>query len=191
MNSNQLGSFVFWLALIVMALPAMVFASSDRGATEDGAQSNANKAAPDVSSGQKDSDKFSLPVNNSANAIAEGSEWTGSISNQKERFVKIVTTKNEWDALWKRALDKPAPNVNFDRFAVACVFLGHDADWLYSIGFGKPYVRGEIMVIPYSLGMIVLELMGPFKAGGQYKMRVYKKSRFVDIIIEESSSSGK
>jgi hypothetical protein len=116
-------------------------------------------------------------------------EWKGHISNQKERLVKVIAGKEEWDALWRRAFDQQAPDIDFYNYAVACVFLGHNADWLYSIGFDKPYVRGDITVIPYGLHKIVLELMGPFKASGQYHMKVYKKSRGVELILEDSAES--
>jgi hypothetical protein len=121
--------------------------------------------------------------------IQAGTEWKGHISAQKERQVKVIADRMEWDALWGRAFDKQAPDIDFDHYAVACVFLGHNADWLYSIAFGEPHVRGIVTVIPYSLHQIVLELMGPFRASGQYHMRVYNKSRGTEMILEDSAES--
>lgn len=114
-------------------------------------------------------------------------EWEGHLSDQKEKFVKVVVSKVEWDELWKRAFDKPVPEVDFENYAVACVFLGHSADWLYNIGFDKPYERDNLLVIPFGLAEIILKLSGPFKASGQYHMKVFKKQKGVEMILEDTS----
>lgn len=126
------------------------------------------------------------PVLNSTQGN-DNMEWKGHLSDQKEKYVKVVADKKEWDELWTRAFNKPAPVVDFENYAVACVFLGHDADWLYSIGFGKPYERDKLLVIPFGLGEIILELSGPFKASGQYHMKVFKKQKGVEMILEDTS----
>lgn len=123
------------------------------------------------------------------NKVYEGMQWKGHISDQKEEFIKVVVDKKEWDELWRRAFDKSAPEVDFENYAVACVFLGHSADWLYSIGFGKPYERDNLLVIPYGLADIILELSGPFKASGQYHMKVFPKRKGYEMILEDSSGS--
>jgi hypothetical protein len=115
--------------------------------------------------------------------------WKGSISNQKEQFIKVVETKEQWSELWKRAFDKPAPAVDFEKHVVACVFLGYSADWLYSIGFGQPFLRDNLLVIPFGLAEIMLELSGPFKASGQYSMKVFEKKKDVKIVMEETAQS--
>ncbi len=88
------------------------------------------------------------------------------------------------------AFAKPAPVVDFEKNVVACVFLGHSADWLYSISFGKPYIRGNVQVIPYGLAEIILELARPFKASGQYSMEVFARKQHYSVILEEDRSSG-
>jgi ankyrin repeat protein len=118
-----------------------------------------------------------------------GMEWKGNISNQKEKFVKAVGAKEEWSELWKRTFDKQAPDIDFENYVVACVFLGHSADWLYSIGFGQSFMRDNQLVIPYGLYEVMLRLAGPFKAGGQYHMKVFEKKKNVKIILEESKVS--
>lgn len=120
------------------------------------------------------------------NKTYEGMEWEGHISDQKEEFIKVVVDKKEWDELWTCAFDKPAPELDFENYAVACVFLGHSADWLYSIGFGKPYERDNMLVIPFDLAEIILELSGPFKASGQYHMKVFKKQQGFEMVIENT-----
>lgn len=117
--------------------------------------------------------------------------WKGSISNQKEQFIKVVETQKEWTELWKRAFDKLAPAVDFEKYVVACVFLGHSADWLYSIGFGQPFMRDNLLVIPYGLSEIILELSGPFKASGQYSMKVFEKKKDVKMILEDATQSSR
>ena len=118
-----------------------------------------------------------------------GMEWKGNASRQKEKFVKIVETQKEWSDLWERAFEKPAPRMDFEKYVVACVFLGHDARWLYSIGFSGPEHRDGKLVVAYSLHDVMLRLSGPFRAGGQYHMRVFEKAKNVPIILEEAGST--
>ncbi len=118
-----------------------------------------------------------------------GVEWKGNVSNQKEKFVEVVETQKEWSELWRRAFGKEAPEMDFDKYVVACVFLGHSASWLYSIGFDQPFLRDNQLVIPYGLNDVMLRLSGPFKAGGQYYMRVFEKMKDVSMILEETKGS--
>jgi hypothetical protein len=120
-----------------------------------------------------------------ATAAPPGHEWEGFVSQQKEEFIQVVTTPEEWSALWQRALDQPAPAVDFERHAVACVFLGHSATWLFSISIGEPQVRDQTLVFPYGLAEMILELSGPFKAGGQYAMQVVEKRHGYRLMLEK------
>ncbi len=115
-----------------------------------------------------------------------GMEWKGNSSRQKEKFVKIVDNPEEWSDLWRRALEKPAPTIDFENYSVACVFLGHSAGWLYSISIYGPFMRGNQAVIEYALHDVMLRLSGPFKAGGQYYMKVLEKKKGVKMTIEEA-----
>lgn len=124
-------------------------------------------------------------------ASPQNKTWKGSISNQKEEFIQVVATHEQWSELWMRAFAKPAPDIDFEKYAVACVFLGHSADWLYSISFGKPFMRDNQLVIPFGLAEIILELSGPFKASGQYSMKVFEKKKNVKMIMEEDPQSHK
>lgn len=112
--------------------------------------------------------------------------WKEHVSGQKEPFIKVVETSAEWNELWMRAFEKPAPAIDFEKYVVACVFLGHSADWLYSIHIDHPIRRGDVWVIPYELVKMILELAGPFKAGGQYHMQVFEKAKDVKMILEET-----
>lgn len=124
-------------------------------------------------------------------ASPQNKTWKGSISNQKEEFIKVVDTQEQWSELWKRAFAKPAPDIDFEKYVVACVFLGHSADWLYAIIFGQPFMRDNQLVIPFGLAEIILELSGPFKASGQYSMKVFEKKKNVKMIMEEDAQSYK
>jgi len=117
----------------------------------------------------------------------KGMEWEGNGSKQIIEFIRVVETQEEWSQLWKRAFDKPAPEMDFDKYAVASVFLGHSAEWLYSIGFGQTFMRGNQMVIPYALFEVMLRLSGPFKAGGQYHMKVFEKIKDVKMTLEKDA----
>ena len=118
-------------------------------------------------------------------------EWKGNISNQKEPFIKIVETRETWNDLWLSAFEKPAPDMDFKKYVVASVFLGHQADWLYSIGFAEPVPRGDVWVISYGLAEIVLDLAKPFKASGQYAMKVFSRHKDAKMILEESPESAR
>jgi hypothetical protein len=117
--------------------------------------------------------------------------WRGSVSDQKEPFIQVAESEEVWSGLWKRAFHKPAPPVDFHKSVVACVFLGHSANWLYSIYIGDPELLENRWVIPYGLAEIILELTGPFKASGQYAMKVIKKKKDAPMILEKEDPSWK
>jgi len=120
-----------------------------------------------------------------ASAADQNMSWKGYVSNQKEKFIKVVAARDEWTKLWKRAFDKPAPDVDFEKSAVACVFLGHSVKWLYSIHVGEPFRRDDKWIIKYGLVEMILRLKGPFKAGGQYYMKVIERKDST-MFLEES-----
>lgn len=120
-----------------------------------------------------------------------GMEWKGNVSKQKAAFIKVVETREEWKDLWQCAFEKPAPEMDFEKFAVACVFLGNGADWLYSIGFGQPSMRDNQLVIPFGLYEVMLRMSGPFRAGGQYHMKIFEKKKDVKMILEESGPTSR
>lgn len=130
------------------------------------------------------------PVHEPANVPGPGMVWEGSSSLQQEELITMIRSADTWTGLWKRAFDGPAPAVDFEKNEVACVFLGHSADWLYSIGFGEPRMEGGRRIIPYYLAQIVLELAAPFKAHGQYHMQVFEKIPGADTVLEKAHSLG-
>jgi hypothetical protein len=106
-------------------------------------------------------------------------EWEGKESAVGEPLDIVVTDGGEWRRLWRRAFDKDAPEMDFDRFFVACVFLGHRAGWWYSISLGDPAVKGEALEVGY--GLVMLKVDAPpsvFKNPGfrgQYRMKAFPK----------------
>ncbi len=121
-------------------------------------------------------------------------EWEGNESEPAKPFAGIIATEKDWKALWKKAFRKKAPAVNFKRYAVACVFLGHYPGWWYHIGFGRPHVSGSTMVVSYSLADLRVELRddgtrGPWSkeygSRGQYKMRVVEKKHGFSMRLEQ------
>lgn len=121
----------------------------------------------------------------------KGMEWEGNVSKQAAEFIKVVDNQAEWSDLWKRAFEKPTPEMDFETYAVACVFLGYSAKWLYSISIGRPQQRGNQIVIPYALFDVMLRLSGPFKAGGQYHMLVVEKQKGVPMVMQQEEPSSK
>ena len=131
-----------------------------------------------------------VPVRDTENVPGPGMVWEGSSSLQQEELITMIRSSDAWAVLWKRAFDGLAPVVDFEKYEVACVFLGHSADWLYSIGFGEPYMKDGRRIIPYYLAQIVIELAAPFKAQGQYHMQVFEKNPGVDTVLEKADSLG-
>lgn len=113
--------------------------------------------------------------------------WKGNISNQNDEFIKVVETKQEWNELWMRVFERNAPKIDFEKKVVACVFLGNKADWLYSIHIGEPVLRDGMWVIPYGMAEIILELSGPFKASGQYAMKILKKKTDAPMVMKRDA----
>jgi hypothetical protein len=134
---------------------------------------------------QDDTQKIPIPVQK------DGMEWEGYLSRQSEELVTVITEGKEWTALWQRAFGVPAPEIDFEKYGVACVFLGFQSDWLYSIHFEKPCVEGDLLIIPYDLMEIILELEEPFRASGQYRMKAYEKKKGYGMIVQHGSCQEK
>jgi hypothetical protein len=130
---------------------------------------------------QEDTQKIPIPVQK------DGMEWEGYLSHQSEELVTVITDGKDWTALWKRAFGVPAPEIDFEKYGVACVFLGFQSDWLYSIHLEEPCVEGDLLIIPYDLMEIILELEEPFRASGQYRMKAYEKKKGYGMILQQGS----
>ncbi|MRR05446.1 MAG: hypothetical protein EG828_00650 [Deltaproteobacteria bacterium] len=134
---------------------------------------------------QHDRQKVPIP------AQKDGMEWEGYLSHQSDELVTVITDGKEWNSLWQRAFGAPAPEIDFEKYAVACVFLGFQSDWLYSIHLEEPCIEGNLMIIPYDLMEIILELEEPFRASGQYRMKAYEKKKGYGMIVQNGSCEEK
>ncbi|MRR33548.1 hypothetical protein EG829_02470 [bacterium] len=111
-------------------------------------------------------------------------DWEGYLSRQSTELVTVITDGKEWTELWDRAFGLPAPGVDFSKHAVACVFLGFHADWLYGIHVEEPRAEGGVQVIPYFLSEIMLRLQGPFRGSGQYRMKAFEKQQGYGMVLK-------
>jgi ankyrin repeat protein len=105
--------------------------------------------------------------------------WAGNESALGEPLETAVTDGAAWSDLWRRAFGKDAPLVDFDRYFVACAFLGRNPGWWYSIGFLPPSEQGKELVVGYELAMLRMssspEAFRDPGFPGQYAMKVYPK----------------
>jgi hypothetical protein len=122
--------------------------------------------------------------------------WKGRNATQAAPYKKIVSNNTDWDKLWQTAFSKPAPPVDFENFVVACVFLGENADGVYSINFGQSYAQDGMMFIPYGLVMAQLEIARVDgrdehrSFGGQYHMKVFAKPKGLEMQLRETKGDG-
>jgi ankyrin repeat protein len=124
--------------------------------------------------------------------------WKGSESGIASRRQMAITTDAEWTALWKQAFGKEAPPMDFNRYFVACVFLGHDAGWPCAIGFGDPVVQGKTLVVDCTLAMLQLSMGRPSGrdvsdragTGGQYAMKAFPNRERLEIVVRVHSPEG-
>lgn len=129
------------------------------------------------------------------NASMKGSgpaiEWEGRESKLAEPFTGVIGTEEEWRALWGKAFEQEAPRVDFNRYAAACVFLGHYPGWWYSIGMPQPRVSDSTIIVPYELVDLIVEQradggnsMREQGSRGQYKMRLIEKKPGFSMRLE-------
>lgn len=164
----------------------------DKGA-DTNLKNSAGKSAWSLAAERNDQRMMDLLEKSGAKRDYAEMSWEGKNAELKETFIKAVVDRSEWGKLWQNAFNKPAPIVDFENFAVACVFLGDRADWLYDIEFGNPYLKGSVMYIPYHLMMLRLRLApghGSHSFGGQYAMRVFIRQKGVTFRIVKGKSEG-
>lgn len=107
--------------------------------------------------------------------------WEGRESDLTEPFTAIIGNSQDWNNLWRRAFNGKPPKVDFKRYAVACVFLGHYPGWWCRIAFPQPYESGSTIIVPYQLADLIVELgpeagkSGQYGSRGQYRMQLVEK----------------
>lgn len=116
-------------------------------------------------------------------------DWEGPVSLQAEELSTVISDAAAWTALWRSAFGLPAPAVDFSAQVVACVFLGHRADWIYRIMFDEPRREARQSIIEYGLVKLVLELAGPIRPSGQYRMKSFPREPGRPVILAEDLPS--
>jgi hypothetical protein len=123
-------------------------------------------------------------------AASAALDWEGSASLRAEELSTVIQERAAWEVLWRAAFSAPAPEVDFSRHVVACVFLGHGADWLYGIEIGTPRAVDDLAIVPYQLVQLVLELRGPLRPGGQYRMKALPRGAAPRFVLSETPAGG-
>lgn len=138
---------------------------------------------------------WAVPASAGAGASA-ATEWRGMDAAIREPMELVVEDRAMWQRLWLRAFGKDAPQVDFDRCFVACVFLGDRADWYYSISFENPVAKGDEYVVGYGLVMLRVEL-APKSSGvidvgvpGQYAMKALPKREGLKPVLRMMFKEG-
>jgi len=130
------------------------------------------------------------PKNTGAEEDNAVMEWEGQYSSQEEPLVQVVTSERGsgdslgWRDLWKKASpSSEAPAIDFDKYVVACVFLGRRLTGGYWVEFGKPYIKDNRMVIPYKehkpTGFVTQALSYP------YRMKVFERPAGKEVVLEQ------
>lgn len=112
-------------------------------------------------------------------------EWSGQYCGEKSPSAIIADNGFKWARLWRKAsgmgfayddgrdIETKAPEIDFEKYVVAAVFLGTRPTGGYWIEFGKPYLKDNEMIIPYSehkpAGFVTQALTQP------YRMKVFEK----------------
>jgi len=116
-------------------------------------------------------------------------EWEGQYSSQQEPFAQIVTSewgsRNSlgWRDLWKKvSTSSKASAIDFDKYVVACVFLGRRPTGGYWVEFGKPYIKDNRMMIPYRehkpTGFVTQALSYP------YRIKVFERPAGREVVLQ-------
>ncbi len=88
-------------------------------------------------------------------------EWKGSFCGVTQPSQVIVKTQQEWEALWKKIGDKPAPPADFTKYFGVGVFLGTKPTG----GFGvvwKAYENAVVYSVKKPDGMVIQALTQPY-----------------------------
>ena len=123
-------------------------------------------------------DKKAAPDQGAASSTI--TEWEGSESELSDPFIGVISGREEWDSLWRRAFGTTAPPVDFAKYGIACVFLGHYPGWWYKINISEPVREGNSLIVGYELVSLVVEIEGDSPFGeqgsrGPYRMKVVAK----------------
>jgi len=120
-------------------------------------------------------------------AEQETMEWQGTFCHQKEPLRKIITKVGEWEELWKRIFPgKTVPEIDFNKFFIACVFMGERRTGGYYIEFDRLYMRNNNVIItfreysPRPQDLVIQALTQP------YYLKAYEKKNQGRVLLEKA-----
>lgn len=107
--------------------------------------------------------------------------WEGSFTQDSSRFAKAVTDQQEWDKIWQKlGKDPVSPVIDFQAYAVACVFLGEIAGFdTMGVVFREPKLEGDTLRVDYEIeprGYIT-----DVNSTSPYAIKVVKRSGAKDV----------
>jgi hypothetical protein len=111
-------------------------------------------------------------------------EWSGGYQEYaRQEGKRIITNTGSWELLWRSLFySRQAPVIDFNKYAVACVFLGERPTGGYWIEFEKPYKKDNKLVVPYLAhkpsGFVTQVLTYP------YKIKVFEKPVGLEAILQ-------
>jgi len=77
-------------------------------------------------------------------------EWSGSYSEEKKYTELVIDNSSRWKKTWhKLGFEIGPPEIDFNKYIIAGVFLGVRPTGGYGVKFGKPYQEEGKTVIPY------------------------------------------
>lgn len=77
-------------------------------------------------------------------------EWGGQYSSQKRPMFSVIKSQEQWQELFAAAFNRTtAPEVDFQRYVVAAVFMGLKMTGGYRVEFKEPYVKDNKLIIPF------------------------------------------
>lgn len=76
--------------------------------------------------------------------------WAGEYCSRENPSELIAGSIVQWGRLWKSlSSEGNLPEIDFNKYVIAAVFLGPRPSGGYGIKFGKPYQEGGKTIIPY------------------------------------------
>lgn len=111
--------------------------------------------------------------------------WSGAYSAATEPAARLVEDEKSWAELWKSALNKEAPPVDFSKFLAVAVFAGVRNTGGYGVDFLPPAADGQAAVIGYKFrspgkGSFVIQSFTQ-----PYAIRLYRKPG-TQVRVEET-----
>ncbi|MBI5623571.1 MAG: ankyrin repeat domain-containing protein [Elusimicrobia bacterium] len=109
--------------------------------------------------------------------------WEGSFVTDSPRYAKVLTDQEAWDEVWKKLGHDPvSPEIDFKRYAVACVFLGEisGADTA-GVVFKEPKLEGKTLRVDYKV--VPRGYITDVHSTSPYAIKVVKRSGAREFVM--------